>query len=109
MDLNATILIDPVQHEVHLPDRFREMLSDQGFLDSDLDEVIRKPAMAFKMAGPIPSLYHLRAIDWDLTVLLQSEWKGNYWLVSDCILNPDTMFTSSLLANSRVSFVYPRD
>ena len=109
MKSNTTILIDPLQNEVHLTDCLKEMLTGQGYKNADLGEVIRKPAMAFKTTKPEYVLYHLRSIEWGLTVLLKSEWKNNYWLATDLFCNPETSLISKLLAESRISFVYPRN
>lgn len=104
MDRHIKILVDPLNNQVRLSLDLNNVFVDNGYLDEDLSTVILKPAMIILTENK-KHLYHLRSVDWEITILLRSEWKERFWLVTDCFWNPGSDFIGGLIAKgSFVSF-----
>jgi hypothetical protein len=101
--MDIEILTDPLSNQVHLPLKFNKLLIDANYFEKDLSTVILKPAMI--IIPETKNLYHLRSIDWEITILLRSEWRERFWLVAECICNPASDLTAALIAKGNfVSF-----
>ena len=84
MDTQLTVLKDPLNNQVRLPKKFEQVLLLHNSIDKDLSLTILKPAMIILPRDEADSLYHTRLVDWEITVLLKSEWQKGYWLVTEC-------------------------
>ena len=105
MDKEIKPIKDPLRNKVQIPSKFGDILRDTDYLDKEVSTIILKPTMIITLSSPVKLLYHLRAVDLGVTLLLKSEWQEDYWIVTELIFNPPTKFIGELMGQGEfVSF-----
>ena len=95
--MDARTLEDPLGNVVNLPTKFDAALSENDCRDEDASLVIEKPTMVITIPEPSKSLYHLRAVDLGVTVLMKSTWEKEQWVVAEYWWNPASKFVGELM------------
>jgi hypothetical protein len=99
MEKNIQVLIDPLNNEIHLPLSFnQEILLHEQFVDKDLSIVILKPALIIVPRQPAQYLFHVRLAYSEVMILLKSEKRNGFWLISECIWDADAKVIKKLMA-----------
>jgi hypothetical protein len=92
-------LKDPLNNEVRLPKKFENELLSHDYIDKDLSLTIIKPAIIILPKIEEDSLYYARLVDWEITVLLKSEWQQGFWIVTECFWDVDSKFLKDIMSN----------
>jgi hypothetical protein len=98
MDTDLIVLKDPLNNQVRLPKKFEQVLLLHDCIDKDLSLTVLKPAMMILPRDEADSLYHARLVDWEVTVLLRSEWQKGFWLVTECIWDVDAEYLKDIMS-----------
>ena len=98
--MEIRILVDPLGNEVHLPANIELLERDESWIDNDLSMTISKPALIIQPTKHSRELYHLRSVGWNISILIKSERKSNFWLVTECIHNPASNLIIELINKS---------
>jgi hypothetical protein len=98
MDGELIILKDPLNNQVRLPKKFEQVLLLHDCIDKDISLTVLKPAMIILPRDEGDSLYHARLVDWEITVLLRSEWEKGFWLVTECFWDVDSQYLKEIIS-----------
>ena len=99
MDTDLIVLKDPLNNEVRVPKKFEDVLLGHDCIDKDLSLAVMKPAMIILPLDEGDSLYHVRLVDWGITILLKSKWDKGFWLVTECLWDVDSNYMKEIITN----------
>lgn len=95
--MSIRIIIDPLKHVVYLPATYNLESLNADYLDDDVSQVIKVPAMIIKVHKPTPELYHFRSIGWNFTLMFKSVKQEDHWLITEWIEDPSPEMLNDLL------------
>lgn len=65
-----------------------------------ISRIIEAPAYMVEVPGV--ELYYIRAVDWDVIVLIEAKMKDGKWLAATCVRNPSRDFIGSIIRRGRL-------
>lgn len=98
MENKTTIITDPRNREVHLPDGLCMQGGAEGLPPNayeDYAKVVETPACIIEW--PDEHVFYFRSLGWNFTVLIETAFMDDRWLATACYKNPDPAYIRTLL------------
>ena len=97
----SKIVTDPLGQQVIISQAFLEAtdkMVQAGEVMDDVQKMIERPAMLFRMTGDCNRLFYLRAIGWNTTILAEVQKTERGYQLVNYQLNPDMEYMRRLHA-----------